>query len=174
MTNRKTISKAMITVSGILGIIMLTLFDQFTKILAFHNLKGNDPYTLIPNVLELRYWENRGIAFGLFQGKISVFLILCICFFLVSIYIYIRIPKNTYYLPLIIVLFLMVSGAAGNFIDRAFRGAVIDFIYFSLIDFPIFNLADVYVVCSGILLILFVCFKYKDEDFDFIKPHYKG
>ena len=39
-----------------------------------------------------------------------------------------------------------------NFIDRFFRGYVIDFIYFSLIDFPVFNLADVYVVVSGIFL----------------------
>ena len=82
--------------------------------------------------------------------------------------------KTRYYLPLILILFLMVSGAAGNFIDRAVRGAVVDFIYVSLIDFPIFNLADIYVVCSGILLILFVCLKYKDEDFGFIKPGCKG
>ena len=45
---------------------------------------------------------------------------------------------------------------------------VIDFIYFSLINFPVFNLADIYVVVSGILLILFVCTKYRDDDFSFL------
>jgi len=47
---------------------------------------------------------------------------------------------------------------------------VVDFIYFSLIDFPVFNVADIYVVCSGVLLIILVCFKYKnDEDYDFLR-----
>lgn len=64
---------------------------------------------------------------------------------------------------------LMLSGALGNMIDRVFRGYVIDFIYFSLIDFPVFNMADIYVVCGGILLVIFVFFKYKKEDdFDFL------
>ena len=62
----------------------------------------------------------------------------------------------------------MFGGAAGNFIDRLFRGYVVDFIYFSLIDFPVFNIADIYVVCGGIVLVLLVVFKYKDEDFEFL------
>ena len=62
------------------------------------------------------------------------------------------------------------SGALGNFIDRVCRGYVVDFIYFSLIDFPVFNIADMYVVCSGILLVMLVCFRYKnDEDYDFLR-----
>lgn len=71
-------------------------------------------------------------------------------------------------MPLILIAFFMLAGALGNFIDRVFRGFVVDFIYISLIDFPVFNLADIYVVCSGILLVLAVCLKYKDEDFDFL------
>lgn len=82
-----------------------------------------------------------------------------------------KIPKNSYYAPLMAVLFILLSGALGNFIDRVFRGYVVDFIYFCLIDFPTFNLADVYVVCGGVLLLLFVCFFYRDDrDFDFLKP----
>lgn len=167
-------SKTACSIWGLLGTAALILIDQLTKLQAYRYLKGNSPLELIPGVLELRYWENEGIAFGLFQGKIPVFLLLCGCFLLAALYCYVKIPKNTYYLPLILILYLMISGAVGNFIDRAFRGTVIDFIYFSLIDFPIFNVADIYVVSSGILLILFVCLKYKDEDFEFIKPGYKG
>ena len=64
----------------------------------------------------------------------------------------------------------MVSGALGNFIDRVFRKYVVDFIYFSLIDSPVFNMSDIYVVCSGILLVILVCFKYKnDEDYHFLR-----
>ena len=59
-----------------------------------------------------------------------------------------------------------------SFIDRAFYGYVTDFIYFALIDFPVFNIADIYVVCGGILLAVLVIFRYKDEDFYFI--NHKG
>ena len=68
------------------------------------------------------------------------------------------------YLRVIAVLFL--SGAVGNAIDRMMNGYVIDFFYFSLIDFPIFNVADIYVAVSTILLIVLMLFYYKDEDFD--------
>ena len=55
-------------------------------------------------------------------------------------------------------------------VERSNDGDVIDFIYFSLINFPVFNMADIYVVCSGILLVILVCFKYKnDEDYDFLR-----
>ena len=58
--------------------------------------------------------------------------------------------ERAVYLPLLTIATVLAAGALGNFIDRFFRGYVIDFIYFSLIDFPVFNLADVYVVVSGI------------------------
>lgn len=151
-------------------ILLLTLSDQGSKYLAFTGLKGASGIILVPGVLQLRYLENRGMAFGLFEGKIPVFVILCLLFFCVFAYVYARIPETAYYLPLEFTSLMMVSGALGNFIDRVFRGYVVDFIYFSLIDFPVFNVADIYVVCSGILLVLLVCFKYKkDEDYDFLR-----
>lgn len=173
MKEKKKISPFLCTASGILLILFFTALDQYTKNLAVRCLQNNDAVVGIKGILELKYLENKGIAFGMFQGKISVFVLLCLLFFAAALYLYIKIPKTTYYLPLIGILFLMVSGAAGNFIDRVVRGAVIDFIYVSLIDFPIFNLADIYVVCSCGLLVLVVCLKYQDEDFNFIKPGYK-
>ena len=95
--------------------------------------------------------------------------VLCIVFCAVMLWLFFRIPKTGYYIPLILVGGILTGGAAGNFIDRAFRGYVVDFIYVSLIDFPIFNLADIYVVCGGIALVILILFHYGDEDFDFIK-----
>ncbi len=155
---------------GCIVILFLTLLDQGTKHVVLTCLKGSHDIILVPGILQLRYLENRGMAFGLFEGKIPVFVILCLLFFCVFIYIYARIPRTAYYLPLAVISLVMVSGALGNFIDRVFRGYVIDFIYFSLINFPVFNMADIYVVCSGILLVILVCFKYKnDEDYDFLR-----
>ena len=151
-------------------ILVLTLLDQVSKHLVLTYLKGENDISLISGVLQLRYIENRGMAFGLFEGKIPVLVILCLLFFCLFVYVYARIPRTRYYLPLAVTSVIMVSGALGNFIDRVFRGYVVDFIYFSLIDFPVFNMADIYVVCSGILLVLLVCFKYRnDEDYDFLR-----
>ena len=151
-------------------IFILTFLDQGSKYFVLTRLKNTPDIILIPGVLQLHYLENRGMAFGLFEGKIPVFVILCVLFFCVFFYVYARIPRTGYYLPLTITSLIMVSGALGNFIDRIFRKYVVDFIYFSLIDFPVFNMADIYVVCSGILLVILVCFKYKnDEDYHFLR-----
>ena len=155
---------------GPLLIIALVLIDQGTKLLALRYLKNQQDLVLIPGVLELNYLENRGMAFGLFQGKRLLLIFLCTVFFAVFLYFYIKVPKTKYYLPLILISLFMFAGAFGNFIDRLLRGFVVDFIYISLIDFPVFNVADIYVVCSGILLVLFTLLKYKDDhDFDFLK-----
>lgn len=155
--------------TGILSMLILILFDQGTKYLAVTHLREKNSLVLIQGVLELRYLENRGMAFGMMEGKIPVFVGLCLVFFCICIYFYRKVPKTYYYLPLLLTTYLMFAGAAGNFIDRVWRGYVVDYIYFSLIDFPIFNIADIYVVCSGILLVYLVCFRYKDEDFFFLK-----
>lgn len=155
---------------GLLSAGVLVFLDQQTKALSVSGLKGRPSLSLIPGVLELKYLENTGIAFGLFAGKRNFFLLFCILFFILFIYLYCKLPKNRHFLPLHAVLFLMGSGALGNFIDRVTRGYVVDFIYVSLIDFPIFNLADIYVVTGGILLVLLVCLKYQDEEFEFLIP----
>lgn len=151
------------------GIILLIVADQAAKYWAVSKLKGTSGMTIITGVLELQYLENRGMAFGMLQGRQMLFLVLCIAFCAVMLWLFFRIPKTGYYIPLILAGGILTGGAAGNFIDRAFRGYVVDFIYVSLIDFPIFNLADIYVVCGGIALVMLVLFHYRDEDFDFIK-----
>ena len=156
--------------TGGIVIFLLTLLDQGSKLLAVTYLKNKDDIILLPGVLQLKYLENRGMAFGMFEGKIPVFVILCFVFLGVFIYVYRRIPKTSYYLPLTVTSLFMVSGAVGNCIDRVFRGYVVDFVYFSLINFPVFNVADIFVVCSGISLVLLVCFKYKDDnDYQFLR-----
>lgn len=159
------------TIAGILLIAGAVFLDRYTKLLAAAHLKGKEAIILIPGVLELKYLypENRGIAFGMFQGSTTFFAVVSMILFVLTIWIFLRIPKRRYYAPLMAVCVLLMSGALGNMIDRVFQGYVIDFIYISLIDFPIFNLADIYVVCSGILLVILVFFKYKnDDDFDFL------
>ncbi len=148
---------------------VLIAFDQLMKYAAVANLKDKPSCVLIDNVLELRYLENRGAAFSMLQGKQLIFSIITIVFIAAAIYILIKIPKNKYYMPLIVTVVFLFSGAIGNFIDRLSNGYVVDFIYFSIIDFPIFNVADIYVSLSVVALVILVLFRYKDDDLDFVK-----
>lgn len=155
---------------GALLILILVIADQLTKYLAVSHLKGQPGIVLLDKILALRYLENKGMAFGLLQGKIFFLVAVCLVFFAVILYLFVKIPETAYYAPLLYTAAVVFSGAMGNFIDRVFRGYVIDFIYFSLIDFPTFNVADIYVTCGIIILILLIFFRYKEEnDFDFLK-----
>ena len=147
------------------------LLDQGTKYLAIRYLKGTSGISLIDSVLNLRYLENRGMAFGLLQNKILFLVLTCIVFFVAIIYLFIKAPATVYYRPLLYTAAIVFAGAMGNFIDRVFRGYVVDFIYFSLIDFPTFNVADIYVTCGITVMVFLMFFRYKEEnDFDFLKP----
>ena len=68
------------------------------------------------------------------------------------------------------ILIFFAAGAIGNFIDRVSLNYVVDFLYFKLINFPIFNVADIYVTCSAFVIIVLGIFYYKDEDIDRIFP----
>lgn len=144
--------------------VILTGFDQFTKHLAVTHLMNQPSFVLIPGVFELQYLENRGAAFGLFQNKQILFLLGAFMIFLVIVYFYAKIPHQRRYYLMRIYAVLLVSGAVGNMIDRIRLKYVVDFFYFSLIDFPIFNVADCYVVVACILFAFSLLFYYTEEE----------
>ncbi len=104
----------------------------------------------------------------MFSGKINAFLVLTVIIVVVITYIVIRMPVTKRYLPMYIVCTMLVSGAIGNFIDRVRLGYVRDFIYFKLINFPVFNVADCYVTISVAIFIVLILFVYKENEFDFL------
>lgn len=142
--------------------------DQWTKSLAYEGLRVNGPVVLWEGVFELLYSENRGAAFGILQGKQWFFLLVAAAVVIVVLLFLHRLPAEKRYLPLFFSMVLLASGAVGNVIDRLSRGFVVDFFYFSLIDFPIFNVADCYVVAAAGLLILLTGFVYKEEELSFL------
>lgn len=149
-------------------IIILIAIDQITKILAFSNLRGSIGISLIHGVFELQYLENRGAAFGILQDHQVLFLVITIIAAIILTYIYGKLPEDKKYTPLRISYVLLMAGAFGNMIDRMIRGYVVDFFYFKLIDFPIFNVADIYVTVTMILLVILILFYYKEEDLEFL------
>lgn len=153
-------------IKAFIGCLLLVVLDQFTKVLALQNLKGQEPITIIPDVFQLLYVENRGAAFGILQNKQWVFLIITAIVLAALIWALPRMSRERHFLPLRLCLCFIGAGAIGNMIDRIFRGYVVDFFYFKLIDFPVFNVADIYVTTSAIVLIFLIVFLYKEEDFD--------
>ncbi len=149
-------------------VVVLVLFDQWTKALAVQYLMHTDGIQLIPGVFRLFYLENRGSAFGMMQNQKTFFVIFTVIVLVVLALIYRRIPDTKKMFPLKCIGILIYAGAIGNFIDRVRQSYVVDFFYFELIDFPVFNVADIYVTVSAFLLLILVFFYYKDEDFDFI------
>lgn len=148
--------------------IILIVLDQLTKVWAVATLAGNEGIKLIPGVFRLLYLENRGSAFGMMQGRQTFFFIFTVIVLIGLVFIYPRIPDVKRMIPLKIVAVLIFAGAIGNFIDRIRQSYVVDFFYFELIDFPIFNVADIYVTCSAFILMVLILFYYKEDELDFI------
>ena len=158
---------------ALLSFVLLVIFDQWTKFLAVTHLMNQDPFIIIKGVFQLRYLENRGAAFGMMQGQQSFFIISALFAVIMIAYIYFKLPWQKRFHPLRAVVLFIASGAVGNLIDRLLLGYVVDFFYFELIDFPIFNVADIYVTCATIVLAFLILFYYKDEELDCLFPKKK-
>lgn len=140
-----------------LGVVaVLTIIDQLSKYAAAVYLKGKSSIPLIPGVFELTYLENSGAAWGMFENFRWIFLVMTVILSGGIIYVYLKTPQEKSYGFFRILCMVLLSGAFGNAIDRLIHGYVIDFFYISLINFPVFNIADCYVTFSiGLFLIVY-------------------
>lgn len=155
-----------IYVLPILLIALLTAFDQLTKYMITSSFELYESKMVIQNILSFTYIRNTGVAWGMFQGKRIIFLVLTAVVLLFCFYIFANIAEQKKYRLLRIALIVLVSGAVGNMIDRIKLGYVVDFFCVEFIDFPIFNVADIFVVVSMIGIFLLIMFKYNNEEFD--------
>ena len=124
-----------------LGIIAVgVIVDQILKLIIYNTIGASgQTINLIPGILQLTYVENTGAAFGFLNARL--FLILLDK----------KYPLND---KAKTGLSLIISGGIGNLIDRIFRGFVIDYIDITqIIDYPVFNFADILVVVGVILII---------------------
>jgi signal peptidase II len=138
---------------GILYIVVIIVLDQVTKYLAKISFYPNKDLDIIPGLFELTYLENRGAAFGMFRDK--KFLLVGITSIVILFMIYYLIKNKNLSKWIKLCLILIIGGAIGNLIDRIYLGYVVDFFHFyvkGVFDFPVFNVADISVVCGTILL----------------------
>lgn len=143
--------------------------DQYTKYLAIRHLKGNPAYVLIDGVLELQYLENRGSAFGMLQNQKFFILFVGIVFLLGIFLLLLRLPQDRKFRIVHILLTFIIAGGIGNMVDRFRFDYVVDFISFILINYPVFNVADCYIVAATVGLFFLFLFVLKEEDLDFLR-----
>ena len=134
--------------------IFIVLIDQFTKYLIFYNYKIflNKDFLLF----KLDFVKNYGAAFNIFSGNRIFLSLISIFFSILLIYLILR-KNNLKELDLYSMSFIL-GGTIGNGIDRIFKGFVIDFINLNIINFPVFNIADIS-INIGFILLLYKIFR---------------
>lgn len=148
----------------IIAIIVIGL-DQFTKYLVVKKMELGESIAILEPTFKLLSHRNRGAAWGMFEGQIIFFTIVTLVVIAGILYYFQKEAKGK---PLFqFSLMLLLGGAIGNFIDRLFRGEVVDF--FSVLipiiqyDFPIFNIADAALTIGVILLMIAMLFEEKSN-----------
>ncbi len=142
---------------------LIVVADQLTKMQMINLLKNSRPHVIVPDFFRLVYVENYGAAFGILQNKRWIFIVITLIVILViSLFIVKNYSKLNIFMKLS--LCFLLGGAIGNFIDRVRFGYVVDFLSFRLFniyEFPVFNLADIFIVIgTGIILVLVLFDKY--------------
>ena len=132
---------------------VLVVFDLFSKKIVF-DLIGLHTFIPLTSFLDLTHIHNFGVAFGLFSGVISPWILVILGLLVVTFIFYLM--KSTSDNLEEWSLLIIISGAISNIIDRIFNGYVIDFIYFHYKDFfwPAFNFADIYITIGIIVIII--------------------
>ena len=142
---------------SIIAIVVLVSLDQFVKYLTVTHLMLK-PIVLIENVFELTYVENKGAAWSILENQIWFFILMTVIILALIAYAFYK--KMIYTKLGQISLVLICAGAIGNLIDRITHGYVIDMFSFKLINFPVFNVADICIVCGGILFVYYMMFQH--------------
>lgn len=140
----------------------LVLIDQVSKLLALRLLDYHASVEVISNFFYFTLVKNKGASFSILSGYVSLLIIISFMalFFIIE---YINKKKNMKNIESVSY-YLVLSGLLGNLIDRIFRQGVIDFLDFKIFgyDYPIFNIADIFIVC-GIFIIIFLEFRGEKE-----------
>lgn len=138
---------------------IVLLLDQLSKIIVALSLPSGQSATVIPGWLYITHTHNTGTIWGIAQGSNFIFIIIAVA--VVCLVLFMS-PKITSTVFSKICLGAILGGAIGNLADRIFRGFVIDFIEFRIIQFPVFNIADIGIVCGAILLAMSMIFAPKE------------
>lgn len=141
---------------------ILVIIDQVSKIIVTNTLTNNKSVEVIKSFFYLTYTNNKGAAFSILTGKRILLILVSLIVIGILIY-YIKKTKIEKKINKI-ALSLVIGGSIGNLIDRILKGAVIDFLDFKIFgyNYPIFNLADTFIVI-GVFLLLIEMFRKEEK-----------
>lgn len=141
--------------------LLIVALDQLVKQWSINVLEPMGKLAIIEDVFNLRYVENTGAAFSMLEGKTAFLIIVPAIACVAMIYLLfsrkIKSKVGTWAITFVL------AGAVGNLIDRIVRGAVVDLFDFELINFPVFNVADIAVTIGAVLFFIYVIFFYEDK-----------
>lgn len=140
----------------------VVIIDQLSKYIIGLGLFINENMPIIPNVLSFTHTKNTGAAFSLFSGHVQLLTIISVVATIFILFYYLNNSKRLNIIEISGWSFLL-GGTIGNMIDRLFQGSVTDFINFKLINFPIFNFADICIDLGAFIIIVFMLFQWKNE-----------
>ncbi len=131
---------------------VLAFLDQMVKVAVYNWLRPVGDLPLIEGVIHLTYLENRGMAFGMMEGQkwLLIWVTAFVLLLLIAAIILGKIRKTS----TLVTTAVIIGGGVGNLIDRVYRGYVIDYINLEIINFAIFNLADICVTCGTAVLLV--------------------
>lgn len=133
------------------------VLDQVTKYLTVAHIPLGESVTFLPGVLELTYVQNDGAAFSSFRGRQGMFLLIFVVFTGIVLYEYFRKPMAfTKFERWCIA--AIYAGGIGNMIDRIRQGFVVDMFETVFMEFPVFNVADIFITCGCALIMVHLAF----------------
>ena len=140
----------------VIVILLVLILDQGFKYWVILNIVPNTSIPFIPGFMALNHVHNTGAAFGFFQDGRWYFVALTIAFIVIAIVLIAKdVIKGRFGKWSLV---LVIAGALGNFIDRLFKGYVIDMFQFEFVNFAIFNIADIFIVLAGIAFCFHIIF----------------
>ena len=140
---------------------LIVAVDQITKLLVVQHIPLHTGVDVIPGVVGLTYVQNTGAAFSSFQGMQWLFLVVFLLFTVAIIWEFSkkRWPFTSFDRWCIAAVY---AGGLGNMIDRLRLGYVVDMIQTKFMEFPVFNVADCFITCGVILLLVHLVFFNRD------------
>ena len=140
-------------------VILLVALDQLVKYWVVQNISLGEHLPFLPYVLDLTYVKNTGAAFSLFSEHTWLLTLVSL---VLSILLAVALFRPLFRHPFgRIALALLLAGAVGNLIDRAFQGYVVDMFHVLFMEFAVFNVADICVVVGGFAAVLYYLFFYE-------------
>jgi signal peptidase II len=137
--------------------VLIIILDQVTKQIALSGLVLNHSSPIVQGFLNLSLTYNYGAAFSILQNRQAILIPITLIVSGIILYFMIK-TKKTGHWTLMLSFALILGGGIGTLIDRIRLGYVIDYLEFKFIQFPVFNVADMSVVCGSALLVIYVLF----------------